>query len=334
MNKGNVKLWLGIAVSAVCLGFLFRQMDPAKLLAAFREMDWRYLPVAIACNFASYFFRAIRWVLLLLPLKRIGLRPAYAATVIGYMANNILPARLGELARAYVLAQRQELRTTAVFATLVIDRLWDGFTVLVILVITLFTIELPPAMANVQQSLKTGGYVMLAVYLVAVIVLVLLKRFTGPTRRVIARCLAPFPAKFAEMTLRLIDSFLVGLKIGTPMSLLAVVVSSAVIWLFALLPVDLMLRAFGIPLPLAGSMLILVFLVFAVMVPASPGFIGTYHAACVYGLMAFAIPLEKAMSIALVLHGINFFPVIIVGFYYLAKERISFSSLRGQSSEG
>jgi uncharacterized membrane protein YbhN (UPF0104 family) len=96
----------------------------------------------------------------------------------------------------------------------------------------------------------------------------------------------------------------------------------------------LVLRAFGINLPLAGAMLILVFLVFAVMVPASPGFIGTYHAACVYGLKAFDVPLEKAMSIALVMHGINFFPVIIAGFYYLAKDRISFASLRGQVSEG
>jgi glycosyltransferase 2 family protein len=334
MNGGKWKLWVGIAISAVCLWFLFRQMDPAKLLVAFRDMDWRYLPVAIACTFVSYFFRAVRWLLLLSPIKRIAFRPLYAATIIGYMANNILPARLGELARAYVLAQQQDLRTTAVFATLVIDRLWDGFTVLVILVITLFTIQLPPAMVGVQQSLSAGGYVMLTIYLVVMMVLFFLKRFTGPTRTLLARILSPFPAKLGEMVLRLMDSFVTGLKMGTPAAMVSIILSSAVIWFFALLPVDLVLHAFGISLPLSGSMLILVFLVFAVMVPASPGFIGTYHAACVYGLKAFDVPLEKAMSIALVMHGIGFFPVILVGMYYLAKDRISLAALSGTQSEG
>jgi uncharacterized membrane protein YbhN (UPF0104 family) len=139
--------------------------------------------------------------------------------------------------------------------------------------------------------------------------------------------LSPFPAKVGETVLRLLDSFVAGLKMGTPAAMVGIVLSSAVIWGFALWPVDLVLRAFGIILPLSGAMLILVFLVFAVMVPASPGFIGTYHAACVYGLKAFDVPLEKAMSIALVMHGIGFFPVIVVGFYYLAKDRISLSAL-------
>ena len=335
MRKGDFKVWAGIGVSLICLLLLYqqtRQMDISKLAAAFREMDWRFVVAAIACNFASYFFRGVRWFFLLLPLKSVPLRPAYAATIIGYMANNILPARLGEFARAYVLAQNQDLRVTAVFATLVIDRLWDGFTVLVILVITLLTVQLPPAMADVQQKLTAVGSVMVAIYLAVIIAMFFLKRFTEPTRRFISLCLRPFPAHWGEKLVLLLDSFLAGLKLGTPTALLAVIVSSTVIWFFALMPVDLIMRAFGINLPLAAAMLILVFLVFAVMAPAAPGAIGTYHIACMYGLKAFSVPLEKAMSIALVMHGINFFPVILVGFYYLAKERISFSTLRGQKN--
>lgn len=334
MRRDSIKLWIGIAISLVCLIILFRQMDPQKLLAAFRSMDWRYLPAAVACTFVSYFFRGVRWCFLLLPMKKVPLRPVYAATIIGYMANNLLPARLGELARAYVLARGQGMTTSSVFATLVIDRLWDGFTVLVILVITLFTIQLPPAMATVQQSLQGGGYLMLGGYLFAIVVLVLLKKFTAPTRSFITCLLSLLPTRFGDAVIRLLDAFVGGLKLGTPLALLATVVSSAVIWLFALIPVDLVLRAFGIVLPWSGSMLILVFLVFAVMVPASPGFIGTYHAACVYGLKAFAVPLEQAMSIALVMHGIGFFPVILAGFYYLAKDKISLSALSGQGAEG
>ena len=78
---------------------------------------------------------------------------------------------------------------------------------------------------------------------------------------------------------------------------------------------------------------ILVFLVFAVMVPASPGYVGTYHAACMYGLMAFAIPKEQALSVALVVHAVGFFPVILFGFFFLWREKISFAALTSTSGD-
>jgi uncharacterized membrane protein YbhN (UPF0104 family) len=108
----------------------------------------------------------------------------------------------------------------------------------------------------------------------------------------------------------------------------AVVASSLVVWLFCIIPVDLVLRGFDIQLPITASMFILVLLVFAVMVPASPGYIGTYHSACFMGLSAFGIMKSTALSIALVLHGIGFFPVIIAGFYYLWKNKISLTELQ------
>jgi uncharacterized membrane protein YbhN (UPF0104 family) len=97
--------------------------------------------------------------------------------------------------------------------------------------------------------------------------------------------------------------------------------------------VDLLLRSFGIILPITASMFIMVFLVFAVMVPASPGYVGTYHAACVYGLMAFNIQKEKALSIALIIHGVSFFPVIVLGAYFLWIDKFSLSEIRSKSSQ-
>ncbi|MGB9080517.1 MAG: lysylphosphatidylglycerol synthase transmembrane domain-containing protein, partial [Desulfuromonadaceae bacterium] len=104
---------------------------------------------------------------------------------------------------------------------------------------------------------------------------------------------------------------------------------SLAVWLFCVIPVDMVLQGFGIHLPITASMFILVLLVFAVMVPASPGFIGTYHYACFKGLSAFGIEESTAVSIALVLHGTSFFPVIIAGLYYLWKNKTSLSELQG-----
>jgi len=329
----NKKLWIGLGISLFFLFLLFRKIDFHKLLAAFREMDYRYLWPALLFTFVSYFFRAVRWYFLLLPIKKTRLKNLFPATMIGYMANNILPARLGEFVRAYVLGEKEGIAISAVFASLVIDRLFDGFTVLLILLFTFFTVKLPPGMESVQHGLVVGGYITLTIYFVVVAFLFILKKRTLQTINLIGRLLKPFPARVSGKVIPLLGSFIEGVRISSrPAELFALLLSSLVIWAFAIWPVDLMLRSFGIILPITASMFIMVFLVFAVMVPASPGYVGTYHAACVYGLMAFNIQKEKALSIALIIHGINFFPVIILGLYYLWQDNVSLAEIRKKSA--
>lgn len=333
-KKIDMKFWIGIAISVLCMGLLFTKIDPRKVLSALREMDLRYLAPAIIATFISFFGRAVRWHFLLLPLKKIPLSSIYPATVIGYMANNILPARLGEFVRAYLLARKEGIDTSAVFATLVLDRLCDGFTVLLILLFTFFTIHLPPGMEAIQQRMVIGGYITLALYCVVMAFLVLLKRRTSWTLHVVGILLSPFPAVFSEKLIPLLGSFIGGIRFTTsPRGILSVILSSLFIWTFCALPVDLILRSFGIVLPINGSLFILIFLVFGVMVPASPGYVGTYHIVCVTALKAFNIQSEKALSIALVLHGIGFFPVILAGAWHMWREKISFSSIRSTSPE-
>lgn len=328
------KLWIGIGISLFFLILLFRKIDIHKLLAAFKEMNCYYLWPAVLSTFISYFFRAVRWRYLLLPLKKTRLGNLFPATIIGYMANNILPARLGEFVRAFVLGEKERISTSAVFASLVIDRLFDGFTVLLILLFTFFTVKLPGGMESVQHGLVVGGYITLTIYIFVVVFLVILKQRTMQTLNLIGGLLKPFPAKVAEKVIPLLGSFIEGVRLSSKLTeLFALLCSSLVIWAFAIWPVDLLLRSFGIILPITASMFIMVFLVFAVMVPAAPGYVGTYHAACVYGLMAFNIQKEKALSVALIIHGINFFPVIILGLYYLWHENVSLSEMRNKSEQ-
>lgn len=326
--KADKKFWIGIGISLFFMVLLFRKIDFHQLAAAFREMHYGWILPAVALTFASYFLRAVRWRYLLLPLKSTSLRNLTSSTLIGYMANNILPARLGEFVRAYALGRKEGLDTSAVFATLVVDRLFDGFTVLVILVLTFLTVRLPPGMESVQKGLIAGGYVTLAVYTTAIAFLVLLKRQTFRTMGVLALLLKPFPKSVGEKVIPLLASFIDGLRLTSrPAELFAIFLSSLAIWTAATWPIDMILRAFGIQLPIAASMFILVFLVFAVMVPAAPGYVGTFHTACVYGLMAFNVPKEKALSIALVMHGINFFPVTLVGLFLLWTGRLSLGQI-------
>lgn len=315
---------------------LFKDIDFGTLWVVLAKVDYRYILLAVLFTFVSYFFRAVRWHYLLIPEKRIPLSSLYPATVIGYMANNLLPARLGEFVRAYILAQREGLQTPTVFASLVIDRLFDGFTVMLILVFTLFTLHLPQGLSNAESVLKSGGIVSFVLYVCIIIFLFLLKHQTVRTLAWTGVLLKPFPQKVSDRIIPLLGSFISGIRISSNSGhIAAVLLSSLTVWVFCVLPVNLVLIGFGIHLPITASMFILVLLVFAVMVPASPGYIGTYHSACFMGLSAFGIEKSIALSVALVLHGIGFFPVIMAGFYHLWRLRINLGTLTGaQDGQG
>jgi hypothetical protein len=328
-SRIDLKFWLGICVSMFFMVLLFRKIDFRQLWLALLTVDYRYILLAVVCTFFSYFLRAVRWHYLLIPEKRIPLSSLYPATIIGYMANNVMPARLGEFVRAYVLAQREGLQTPAVFASLVIDRLFDGFTVMLILLLTLFTLRLPQGLTEAETVLKTGGVVTFVLYAGVVAFLILLKCQTMRTLAWTAVLLKPLPQCLTERIIPLLGSFIGGIRMSSNGGhIAAVLASSLAVWIFCIIPVNFVLQGFGINLPITASMFILVLLVFAVMVPASPGFIGTYHYACFKGLSAFGITGPVAASIALVLHGTAFFPVIVAGAYHLWQGKISLNAVR------
>ncbi|MBJ6799272.1 lysylphosphatidylglycerol synthase transmembrane domain-containing protein [Geomonas propionica] len=333
-RKLDKKLLVGLVISALCLILLFRKIDFHKMADAFAGLDYRYLAPALLLTFVSYYLRAVRWKFLLLPIKKTSLGKLFPSTLIGYMANNLLPARLGELVRAYSLGNKEGIGTSAVFASLVLDRLCDGFTVLLVLVITFFTIKLPAGMEGVQRALVTGGYITFGLYLAVLTFLFLLRRHTEFTLGVVTRLVRPVAPHLAQKIDGVLRSFISGIRFpGSAGSVLGILVSSLLIWATAIWPVDLMLRAFGVVLPPTAAMFIMVFLVFAVMVPASPGFIGTHHLACVTALSAFLIGSERALSIAIVIHAMGFFPVTVAGLCCLWRDKLSIRNISENTSQ-
>lgn len=323
------KFWIGMGVSVFFLAILLRSMDGRKLLEAFRQMDWRFMAPAVAATMFSYFMRAYRWKLLLAGEKKTALGNCFTATIVGYMANNLLPARIGELIRVYLLGEREAIDKGTVLASLVLDRLLDGLSVLCILVATLVTLRFPGEEEGVRAALVTGGYVTFAAYLGLVAFMLLLKRSASAAVRLAGKLLKPFPACVSDRAIPLLGSFIGGLRLSfRPRSIAALVLVSAIVWAFAIWPIDLALRSFDIALPLAASLFIMILLVIAVMVPASPGYIGTYHYACFKALAVFGVTGEKALSVALVIHAVNFFPITLLGLYYLVRDRLSLAGLK------
>src|SRR5689334_5942605 len=145
----NWRLWLGLAISVVFIALAVRGQNLGQVRRALGEADYRYLPFALVLYFAGVGVRALRWQALLAPVRRLPVRTLFPVVVIGYMANNILPWRIGEFVRGYVLREREGIPTSASLATIAVERIFDGLTMLAFLLVASLFIPLDAELRHI-----------------------------------------------------------------------------------------------------------------------------------------------------------------------------------------
>ena len=148
----KLKFWFGLGISLICLYLVFRNIEVDKVFETMRSVNYLYLgELAIILQLSTIWLRAERWkYLLALPIKKLTFKHLLPATMIGFMANNILPARAGEFVRAYVIGKKERISSTASFATIIIERVCDMITMLSFLFLLIFVVKFP-----VQTTLET-----------------------------------------------------------------------------------------------------------------------------------------------------------------------------------
>jgi uncharacterized protein (TIRG00374 family) len=323
-------------VTSIVFGFVVSyQIDVRQLGTALQATHSLVLVLAIGAFLSTLVLRAWRWQYLLEALKPVPILPLFSATAIGFMANMLLPAHAGEVVRAYLLGRKEQLNVTTCFATIVVERLLDMVSVLLILAVTLVWGQLPLAAGVVADSVRIGGYgaVVLCVALTAG--LWLLRTRTALMVNVVRICLGFLPDQWLARLTVALHAFaqgLEGLQQGTRLVML--LCQSLVLWILTAGSNLLVLFAFGLHLPVSAVFFVLVLQVLGVMIPSSPGFIGTYHAAVVIGLAVFGVGRELALSVALVMHAVFFFPSIMLGGIFLWKDNLSLRGLWALNAEG
>ena len=158
MNKYGY--WFGFVLSLFFLVIFFRKIDLVTIWNSFLSVEYLYVIPLVVFNIFSFWVRAKRWQYLLAPIKKIKISPLFHATAIGFLANNILPARIGELVRAYVLGSKEKISKTSSFATIVVERLFDGFTILLLFLVVILFLPFPPDRSRVftQHHIKMAGF--------------------------------------------------------------------------------------------------------------------------------------------------------------------------------
>jgi hypothetical protein len=317
------KYVFGFLASAVFLFLAFRKVDVSELHHALAHARYGYLVPAIAVMVVSLWLRAVRWRYLLAPIKRIGMGSLFSATAIGLMANDILPARIGEIVRAHIIGDRETISRSASLATIVVERLLDGFTLLFFLAVVLL------AGMRLPGWLEKASIAAVAFYILALAGLVLLLLRTRSVLLFFERVSRPLPAALRDRLLGMLHAFANGLAaFRSSRTMCIAVLLSPLVWLPSAAIIHLLLVSLNIHLPLSVSFLLLVALCIGVMIPSAPGYIGTIQFVSVAMLALFGIPRERALSFSLVYHACIYVPVVAAGLLCLARGGVSFRDIR------
>lgn len=321
------RIWIGLVVSLVLLVLVLYQTNPARIWDSLRQADYVFLLPALVFYFLGVGIRAVRWHFLLRSIKSIDFGPLFRTLAIGYMANDILPARIGELVRAYVLGQQQNVSKATTLMTIVVERIFDGLTMLTFVVVASFFLHFGDA--ELTGRIRLVG----VVFIVAIGALAILAGMPHHFERLLDLFVARLPsASLRTRTTRVTRSFLQGLgALRSPVDSVATFILSVVAWLCETAVFALIAVGFGIHLPFTVFLLATAFANLVTAAPSTPGYVGVFDAPIVYVLVAFGIGPNLATSYTLVLHAVLFLPVTLLGFYYAWRAGLSLTQMTGSS---
>ncbi len=329
----NWKFWVGIGVSLILVFFLFRGVDYQKLWEASSHANiYLWIPACLA-QYLLMLIRALRWQHLIRPLKEIGILNLFSATTIGFMSNNLLPARMGEFVRAYVIGNREDISITSSFATIVVERIFDIIAVLLLTMVVFLFLELPSGVSEIKETVRSGTYGLLVVIIIAQFFLVMLVMCRETSLSIVRRVLKPFSERIQEQVTLFLNSLASGLEVvRSGRSLFMVSLYSVLNWFVSALAIYIIIVSFGFHLAFSSALLILVMLAFAISVPSSPGFVGPFHYAVYLGLSFYGIGKEEAIGMAIVMHLAQFLPLVVLGLFLLWREKLTFGKIKGAAS--
>jgi len=319
-KTANWKLWIGLLISALFLYLAFRRVDFGLMWDALKKANYWYLPPAIFILFFSHYLRVLRWRYLLDPIKRLDTSSLFSSLIIGYGANTVTPAHLGEFLRAYVLSKKREISMGSTFATIVIERMIDVFTLLLLMCLVIFVHPFPDWVVK-------SGYVMFAATLGLFLLLIFLKRSSSTAEAFLRVLLKPLPERYENTIKGMTDRFLSGIvPLKRWHDYVTVTILSAAIWACYGLAFYFGLEAFDFirtyHLAWYASLVLLVITTISVVVPSSPGYVGTFHFLCQISLAMFGVPASPALSFAVAIHAVNFLPVLAAAILLASYEGI------------
>lgn len=319
---------VGILVSLIFLVLIFHNINVNEFIKSIKTFNIYFAIPAIITYALSYIIRAFRWRQLLTVSKKIHFGSVLKALYIGYMANSLLPARMGELYRAHIIGTEEKIKRSGALGSIVAERIFDGltlFSLLIILIIFFYKTEL-----LLEIAITTG-----VIFLTGFSVILIFSRCSIDNSALLCKVLNLIPGFLRERIESIISSFTTGLGVITSFrSLLFLVFSSISIWFLEWATMFIIVSGFTLTTPVSPLTVafLVVLVAFSTMIPSGPAFVGPYQYAFILALEISAVPKDSALAIAVTTQFIMMSPVIIVGMLLLWISHLSLKEL-GQEPE-
>ncbi|MGV8056510.1 MAG: lysylphosphatidylglycerol synthase transmembrane domain-containing protein [Smithellaceae bacterium] len=318
------KVILGILISALLVYLSVRGINFQDVVHDLQKIQLGYVALFLIVAIVMQWLRSYRWGVILQPLEKIDQFSLFSVTSVGFLAIAAIPARIGELARPYLIAKKSSIKMSSALGTIIVERVLDSFSVLTIAVIVLFLNDLPSWMIKSSVLL-----LVLTLSMFCCIVVLIWRREAA--LKIINWILRWLPGKFANKIDELIHRFIDGFQIIVNIRLLLYLFFlSALIWLVDVLAIYVLLKAFSFTLPVMASFMVMIILIVGIAVPAAPGYIGSWHFSCIVALELFDIGKPAALSFAVIYHFLSMIIVVILGVIFLPFNKFSISDMKKQ----
>ena len=319
-------------LAAAIVWWFGRRLDWAQVKLALRSSDWRLILLASFIVLLAYLWRALRWQSFLRPLTKTSLREVWVATCVGFGAI-LLIGRAGEVVRPVVLPMRDpRVRPAASFVTIMIERIYDTMTVMLVFAINLLWLE-PATSSPTDFSLaRKIGFLLVGLLVITLALLFLFERRSGAViqwleKRITSR--SGLVTRLKVGVLSTLEQLGTALKVLSDPRLLAVSIFwSLMLWSFIALGNLVVCRAFGIPFGIFQILFVLGWSMVGSAVPTPGGAAGAFHAATGAALVLLGVDSNQAAATAIILHLVDFAPAALFGLYYFLRGDINITRLR------
>jgi uncharacterized protein (TIRG00374 family) len=329
-----------VAVLLLAVGLVALFLREVDLRGVFREIvraQPGWLLLSLASMYANLAIRALRWRYLLEPLGKTSFSNAFRATTVGFAARGLLPAAAGELVRPYFLSRHEPVTATGAFATVVLERVLDMLTLLLLMASFVFVFgreQMSRANPVASAAVTWAGAVAGLLAVAALIALFVLAGHPARVNRALTRLERMIPSAFAGLLARIADKFLAGLgAIRRPGRLLVALAWSLPLWLCIAFGIWAAALAFRLPVPFTGSFLLMALLAIGITVP-TPGAVGGFHEAFRVGATEFfRAPQDAAVGAAIVLHAFSIGAALALGLFFAAQAGMNLGGMRALARE-
>jgi glycosyltransferase 2 family protein len=316
------KLVLGLLIGALLVYLSVRGIRFDDVVGGFKTIKYGYIVPPLIIFFLMQVLRAWRWGIILSPLAKVDRLSLFSVTSVGFLAIVSIPARIGELARPYLITKKSHIKMTAALGTIFVERIFDSLACLCIFVFTLFSMPLPSWL--IRASLV---FFLIIILIITAMILLIVKREVSI--KVLSTFFNRLPDKYAVKVNHLINHFIDGFAVITDgKRFFSVMLLSAAIWLINGVAIYFIFMAFSFSLPIVAAFVLMIIIMVGIAIPTAPGFIGNWHYFCILGLALFGIPKSDAFAFAVIYHFLSIGIVVFLGLIFLPFNKFSLANLR------